>query len=76
MARVKFMVMYPRPTAIDAFEKHYHHEHVPMAVEKLVGKPSLSHPFVTASGRCEYHDDLGADIWIHRAVYLRSSAAH
>lgn len=38
MAGVKFIVIYPRPTDIDAFEKLYQDEHVPMAVEKLVGK--------------------------------------
>ena len=32
------IVMYPRPTDVDAFEKVYQDEHVPMAVEKLAGK--------------------------------------
>jgi uncharacterized protein (TIGR02118 family) len=30
--------MYPTPTDIDAFERRYQTEHVPMAVEKLGGK--------------------------------------
>ena len=38
MADVKFMVMYPRPQDVEAFEKLYQEEHVPMAVEKLGGK--------------------------------------
>jgi len=38
MAGVKLIVMYPRPLDIDAFEKLYQEEHVPMAVEKLSGK--------------------------------------
>lgn len=38
MAAVKFIVIYPRPTDIEAFEKVYQEEHVPMAVEKLAGK--------------------------------------
>ncbi|MGH8510723.1 MAG: EthD family reductase [Gammaproteobacteria bacterium] len=38
MAGVKLIVMYPRPRDIDAFEKIYQEEHVPMAVEKLSGK--------------------------------------
>ncbi len=38
MAGVKLIVMYPRPTDVDAFEKVYQDEHVPMAVEKLAGK--------------------------------------
>jgi uncharacterized protein (TIGR02118 family) len=41
MAVVKFMVMYPRPLDIEAFEKLYQEEHVPMAVEKLLGKTKL-----------------------------------
>jgi uncharacterized protein (TIGR02118 family) len=38
MAGVKLVVIYPRPTNIEAFEKLYQDEHVPMAVEKLAGK--------------------------------------
>ena len=38
MAGAKFIVIYPRPTDIEAFEKVYQDQHVPMAVEKLVGK--------------------------------------
>jgi uncharacterized protein (TIGR02118 family) len=38
MPAVKFLVLYPRPTDIETFEKLYQDEHVPMAVEKLVGK--------------------------------------
>ena len=41
MAGVKFIVIYPRPTDIEAFEKVYQDEHVPMAVDKLVGKTKL-----------------------------------
>ena len=38
MPPVKFLVLYPRPKDIETFEKLYQNEHVPMAVEKLVGK--------------------------------------
>lgn len=38
MPEVKFMVIYPTPTDIAAFEKRYQEDHVPMAVEKLGGK--------------------------------------
>jgi uncharacterized protein (TIGR02118 family) len=38
---VKLVVMYPRPKDIEAFEKVYQNEHVPMAVEKLVGKTKI-----------------------------------
>ena len=41
MAGVKLVVMYPRPKDVEAFEKLYQSEHVPMAVEKLKGKTKL-----------------------------------
>jgi uncharacterized protein (TIGR02118 family) len=37
MAGVKLVVIYPRPTDIDAFDKVYKEEHVPMAARKLTG---------------------------------------
>jgi uncharacterized protein (TIGR02118 family) len=49
MAGVKMMVMYPRPKDVDAFEKLYQTEHVPMAVSKLAGKTKLVATKVTAS---------------------------
>ncbi|MBZ0167901.1 ethyl tert-butyl ether degradation protein EthD [Candidatus Methylomirabilis lanthanidiphila] len=49
MAGVKFMVIYPRPADIEAFEKVYQDEHVPMAVEKLVGKTKFVATKVLAS---------------------------
>ena len=49
MAGVKFMVIYPRPTDIEAFKKLYQDEHVPMAVEKLAGKTKLVATKVLAS---------------------------
>jgi uncharacterized protein (TIGR02118 family) len=41
MAKVKFMVIYPRPKDIEAFEKAYQEKHVPMAVENFIGKTKL-----------------------------------
>ena len=41
MKNVKLIVMYPRPKNIEAFEKVYQNEHVPMAVEKLAGKTKI-----------------------------------
>lgn len=38
MAGVKLMVMYPTPTDVEAFDRAYLDEHVPMAREKLLGK--------------------------------------
>jgi len=37
MAEIKVVVMYPRPTDIDAFERAYLEEHVPIAKEKIKG---------------------------------------
>ncbi len=48
MAGVKMIVMYPRPKDIDAFEKLYQTEHVPMA-EKLQGMTKFVATKVTSS---------------------------
>lgn len=49
MADFKLVVIYPRPTDIEAFDKIYLTEHVPMAVEKLVGKTKMVATKITAS---------------------------
>ena len=49
MAAVKFVVIYPRPKDIEAFEKVYQKEHVPMAVAKLAGKTKFIATRVVAS---------------------------
>src|SRR6266851_2757102 len=49
MADAKLVVIYPRPTDIEAFEKIYLTEHAPMAVEKLVGKNNIVATKITAS---------------------------
>jgi uncharacterized protein (TIGR02118 family) len=41
MAGAKVIVIYPRPTDIEAFEEVYKDEHVPMAVQKLAGKTKI-----------------------------------
>lgn len=41
MANVKLVVIYPQPKDIDAFEKVYQNEHVPLAVAKLGGKTKI-----------------------------------
>jgi len=41
MADVKLVVVYPRPIDVDAFEKVYQNEHVPLAVSKLAGKTKI-----------------------------------
>ena len=49
MANVKLVVIYPRPKDIDAFEKVYQNEHVPLAVAKLEGKTKIVGTKVLAS---------------------------
>jgi len=38
---VKLVVMYPRPRDIEAFEKVYADDHLPMAIAKLAGKSKM-----------------------------------
>jgi len=41
VADVKLVVIYPRPKDVDAFEKIYQSEHVPLAAAKLGGKTKI-----------------------------------
>jgi uncharacterized protein (TIGR02118 family) len=41
MGTVKLVVIYPRPKDVDAFEKIYQTEHVPLAVVRLGGKTKM-----------------------------------
>jgi uncharacterized protein (TIGR02118 family) len=41
MPDVKLVVIYPRPKDVEAFEKVYTNEHVPLAVAKLGGKTKI-----------------------------------
>jgi hypothetical protein len=38
---VKLVVLYPQPKDVEAFERVYKRDHVPMAVEKLAGKTKI-----------------------------------
>jgi uncharacterized protein (TIGR02118 family) len=49
MPSIKMIVMYPPPKDVAEFERRYQSEHVPMAVEKLVGKTKLVATRVLAS---------------------------
>ena len=49
MENVKLVVIYPRPKDVDAFEKVYQNEHVPLAVAKLEGKIKIVATRVLAS---------------------------
>jgi uncharacterized protein (TIGR02118 family) len=41
MPVAKLIVIYPRPTDAESFERAYLSQHVPMAVEKLAGKTKI-----------------------------------
>jgi uncharacterized protein (TIGR02118 family) len=49
LASAKLVVMYPRPKDVEAFEKVYQNEHVPMAVAKLRGKTKIVASKILAS---------------------------
>jgi uncharacterized protein (TIGR02118 family) len=57
MATAKLVVMYPVPKNVEAFDKIYQSEHVPMAVEKLRGKTKIVATKVLASpqGPAPFH---------------------
>lgn len=46
---VKLIVQYPRPKDVDAFEKAYQSQHVPMAIAKLAGKTKIVASKIVAS---------------------------
>ncbi|CCE23503.1 MULTISPECIES: EthD family reductase [Methylotuvimicrobium] len=49
MQAAKLIVMYPKPTDLDVFEHRYTEEHVPMAVEKMVGKTRFVASLITST---------------------------
>src|SRR5579862_6197223 len=49
MTSAKFIVAYPQPKDIDAFEAVYQNEHVPLAISKLAGKTKIVATKVVAS---------------------------
>jgi uncharacterized protein (TIGR02118 family) len=49
MPQAKLVVIYPRPKDVEAFEKIYLEEHVPLAVAKLVGKTKIVATKITSS---------------------------
>ncbi len=49
MPEAKLMVLYPRPKDVEAFEKIYLEEHVPLAVAKLIGKTKVVATKITSS---------------------------
>jgi uncharacterized protein (TIGR02118 family) len=72
---VKLLVMYPRLKDIEAFEQVYNNEHVPMAVDKLVGKTKIVGTKVLGSppGTPAFHRI--AEVYFPSMQALEASAA-
>jgi uncharacterized protein (TIGR02118 family) len=49
MTSAKLIVAYPQPVDVDAFEKLYVEEHVPLAIAKLAGKTKIVATKIIAS---------------------------
>jgi uncharacterized protein (TIGR02118 family) len=49
MSSAKLIVAYPQPVDVDAFEKVYLEEHVPLAIAKLAGKTKIVATKILAS---------------------------
>ena len=49
MSSAKLIVAYPQPVDVDAFEKLYVEEHVPLAIAKLAGKTKIVATKIIAS---------------------------
>ena len=75
MPPVKLMVMYPTPKDVNAFEKLYADEHVPMAVAKLAGKTKFVGTKVLASpdGAPKFH--RVAEVYFPSMEALQACAA-
>jgi uncharacterized protein (TIGR02118 family) len=41
MAEVKLVVIYPRPTDVERFEKLFLEEHIPLAIKKFAGQTKI-----------------------------------
>ena len=57
MTSTKLIVAYPQPTDIDAFERIYKEEHVPMAIANLEGKTKIVATRILQSpqGKPQFH---------------------
>jgi uncharacterized protein (TIGR02118 family) len=49
MTTTKLIVAYPQPTDVEAFEKAYQEEHVPLAIDKLKGMTKIVGARIIAS---------------------------
>jgi len=75
MSVAKLIVIYPRPKDVEAFEKIYLAEHVPMAVEKLAGKTKIVATKITASPQGDPPFHRIAEIYFPSRSALEACAA-
>ena len=75
MASAKLIVIYPRPTDIESFERVYRNQHVPMAVEKLAGKTKIVASKVSGSPQSAPPFHLIAEIHFPTIEALQACAA-
>src|SRR5213595_21533 len=75
MAAVKLMVMYPPPKDVQAFERLYLDEHVPMAVKQLAGKTKLVATKVQGSPQGKPAFYRIAEVHFHSPEALQACAA-
>jgi uncharacterized protein (TIGR02118 family) len=75
MSEAKLMVIYPRPINIEAFEKVYIEEHVPLAVAKLSGKTKIVATKITSSPQGTPPFDRIAEIYFPSKAALEACAA-
>ncbi|MGA8233606.1 MAG: EthD family reductase [Candidatus Acidiferrales bacterium] len=75
MANVKFVVIYPQPKDLEAFEQVYQNEHVPMAVEKMAGKTKIVATKVVGSPQVPAPIYRVAEVYFPSMEVLQACAA-
>ena len=75
MSSAKLIVAYPQPVDIDAFEKLYVEEHVPLAVAKLEGKTKIVATKIIASPQGTPHFYRVAEVHFPSLQVLEQCAA-
>ncbi len=73
MGDVKLVVIYPQPKDIDAFEKVYQNEHVPLAVAKQGGKTKIVATKILGSPQGTAPFYRVAEVTLRRCKFWRSA---
>ena len=75
MSSAKLIVAYPQPVDVDAFEKLYVEEHVPLAIAKLAGKTKIVATKIIASPQGKPHFYRVAEVHFPSLKVLEECAA-